>query len=142
VVEKLADDALVVVASPRLLAQKKLMGLEDLERHVLLHDDEPNGWARWLSAHRARHLAASAKVEFIDSSMLVVAAVEGQGVALARRSLVLDDLAAERLVLPFPKLRPLPTGRSYYVAAPRERLVRPEVTAFRDWLRAEAKVLR
>jgi LysR family glycine cleavage system transcriptional activator len=74
--------------------------------------------------------------------MLVAAAVEGQGVALARRSLAVDDIAAGRLILPFSRLEPFATGRAYYVVGPRERLARAHVTAFRDWLREEAASLR
>jgi len=77
-----------------------------------------------------------------DSSMLVTAAVEGQGVALARRSLAHDDLAAGRLVLPFPRTRPMATGRAYYLVAPRETLARTEVAAFRAWVWNEAACLR
>jgi DNA-binding transcriptional LysR family regulator len=39
-------------------------------------------------------------------------------------------------------VRPMPTGLAYYVACPRDRLVRPEVTALVEWLRAEATSLR
>ena len=62
--------------------------------------------------------------------------------ALARWSLAMDDLAAGRLVLPFPRVAPMSTGRSYYLAAPKERLTRAPVAKFRDWLRRETRVLR
>ena len=74
--------------------------------------------------------------------MVVEAAILGQGVALARRSLSLDELALGRLVLPFPKVAPLPTGLSYYLVGPREHFKRPEIAAFRSWLRQEARSLR
>jgi LysR family transcriptional regulator, glycine cleavage system transcriptional activator len=61
-----------------------------------------------------------------------------QGVGLARWSLALDELAAGRLVMPFPKAKPLATGPAYYLAASRLSLQRPSVRAFRDWLVAEA----
>jgi LysR family glycine cleavage system transcriptional activator len=74
--------------------------------------------------------------------MLVAAAVQGDGVALARWSIAFDDLAAGRLVLPFPKIAPMLTGRAYYVAAPREHLERPDVARFVSWLREESEALR
>lgn len=77
-----------------------------------------------------------------DSSMLVEAAVLGQGVGLARWSLALGDLAAGRLVMPLPHLGPMPTGHAYYLAAPRENRARAPVAAFCDWLFAEAAELR
>jgi len=140
VVDKLADDALIVVCAPALA--RRLATPADLRRQVLLRDDEPDGWRRWLEAHRLRGVDAERGLVFTDSSMLVEAAVRGQGVALARRSLAIDDLEAGRLALPFPRLRPLPTGRAYYFVTPRENLARPAVAAFRAWLRAEAATLR
>ena len=140
--EKLADDALVVVCAPVLLSRRQLAAPDDLRRHVLLHDDEPQAWPRWLKSQGLRDIDAERGSVLTDSSMLVAAAIEGQGVALARRSLALDDIAAGRLVLPFPRLRPMALDRAYYIAAPRENLVRPQVAAFRNWLRAQAKALR
>ena len=74
--------------------------------------------------------------------MLLEAAIRDQGVAMARRSLALDELAAGRLVLPFPAILPVPVGLSYYLVGPRENLRRPEVQAFRAWVHSEAAVLR
>jgi LysR family transcriptional regulator, glycine cleavage system transcriptional activator len=142
VTEKLADDTFVVVCAPACRARRKLVAPEDLRHHVLLHDDARDAWARWLDARKVSGVEARRGTELSDSSMLVEAAVRGQGVALARWSLAMDDLAAGRLVLPFPKVAPMPTGRSYYLAAPKENLARPSVAKFRDWIRKETSVLR
>jgi LysR family glycine cleavage system transcriptional activator len=74
--------------------------------------------------------------------MVIEAAILGQGVALARRSLSLDELAAGRLVLPFPRVAPVATGLAYYLVGPRENFKRPEIAAFRGWIRREARSLR
>ncbi|HEX6764649.1 MAG TPA: transcriptional regulator GcvA [Polyangiaceae bacterium] len=142
VTEKLADDAWVVVCSPALLAKKRLKTLADLADHVLLEDDAPDAWARWLAANGMRGARKGRRTELTDSSMLIEAALSGQGVGLARFSLAVDELAAGRLVLPFPKARSLPTGLAYYLAAPRESLRRPVVAAFRDWIVEETASLR
>ena len=134
-VEKLADDALVVVCAPALLKRRRLVVPEDLRRHVLLHDDEPEGWPHWLASRGLHGVDSERGSVLTDSSMLLTAAVDGQGVALARYSLASDELAAGRLVLPFPKLPPTPLPRAYYLAAPRENLRRAPVAAFRDWLK-------
>jgi LysR family glycine cleavage system transcriptional activator len=139
VVEKLADDALVVVCAPPL--RRKLGSPSDLRKVELLHDDVRDAWQRWLDLRGVSGIDATRGTVLTDSSMLVEAAVRGQGVALARWSLARDDLASGRLVLPFPRIRPLPTGLAYYVAAPRESLARPAVAAFRDWVRNEASEL-
>lgn len=142
VVRKLADDALVLVCSPALLRRRKLDSLADLRRHTLLHDDEPEAWPRYLQRNGAQQVDSTRGPVYLDSSMLVAAAVDGQGVALVRRSLAVDELALGRLVQPLPKLLPLPLPRAYYVAGSRERLARPPVAAFRAWLLAQAASLQ
>jgi LysR family glycine cleavage system transcriptional activator len=141
VVEKLADDALVVVCAPSLRARRKLTEPADLRGQMLLHDDARDAWPRWLELQGVRGVDGGRGTILTDSSMLVEAAVRGQGIALARRSLVVDDLQAGRLIFPFPRLRALPTGLAYYLAAPRENLARPAVAAFCAWLRHEASGL-
>ena len=140
--EKLADDALVVVCAPSLRARRPLSRLADLRAHVLLHDDARDAWPRWLRARGVSGVDAERGPVLTDSSMLVEAATRGQGVALARWSLITDDLATGRLVAPFPRVRPTPRGLAYYIACPRDRLARPEVAALVEWLRAEASSLR
>ena len=144
VVRKLADDALVLVCSPGLRKSKKLESLADLRRHTLLHDDEPDAWQRYLQLQQsgAHALDSTRGPVFLDSSMLVAAAVDGQGVALVRRSLAVDELVSGRLVMPLPKLKPLPLPRAYYVAGSRESLARAPVAAFRTWLLAQAASLQ
>jgi LysR family glycine cleavage system transcriptional activator len=68
--------------------------------------------------------------------------VRGQGVALARWSLVVDDIAAGRLELVFPEVAPLPTGLAYRLVAPRENLRRPVVAKLWSWVLREAEPLR
>jgi LysR family glycine cleavage system transcriptional activator len=140
-VEKLVDDSWVVVAAPALRAKRRWRSPRDLAGHRLLHDDSPQAWQRWFAAYGEPGEPAPRHTELEDSSMLVEAALRGQGVALARRSLVLDELDAGRLVLAFPRLAPLPTDLAYYLAAPREYLRRPAVAAFWAWVRKEIVAL-
>lgn len=136
-VEKLADDALVAVSSPTLA--KKLGSPQDLKKHALLHDDDPEAWPRWLEAQRVRAVDGTRGAIIDDSSMLVEAAVRGQGVALARWSLAVDEIHAGRLSLCFPRVKPVPTTKAYYVVCPKNRATHPPVAAFRAWLRDEAR---
>ena len=141
VVDKLADDALVVVCAPSLPARRRLGAPADLARHVLLSDDARDAWPRWFAAQGVPGIETTRGPVLTDSSMLVEAAVRGQGVALARWSLAVDDVHAGRLVLPFPRVRPMATDNSYFLVSPRENLSRPAVRAFRDWVLAEARHL-
>jgi len=140
-VEKLAEDAWVVVASPALLTRRRLRTPRDLAGQLLIHDDSPAAWDAWFACHGRPEGVAPRYTELEDSSMLVEAALRSHGIALARRSLVVDDMAAGRLALVFPKIAPLPTGLAYYLAAPRENLRRPAVAAFWAWVLSEAAAL-
>lgn len=139
---KLADDALVAVAAPALAAARGSWRPADLGGQTLLHDDYPEGWEKWFRA-RGRPMPRGARQsQFTDSSMLVEAAIRGQGVGLARWSLAADELELGRLVLPFPKVAPLPTGLAYYLVSAREGSRQQAVSDFRRWVVAEAASLR
>lgn len=68
--------------------------------------------------------------------MVIDAAVEGQGVALARWVLAARDLIAGRLVRLFDVTLPAPYG--YDIACPKPAADRAKNSVFRDWLVAEA----
>jgi LysR family transcriptional regulator, glycine cleavage system transcriptional activator len=141
-VEKLADDFWVVVCAPDLYAKRNFRVPRDLEQQVLLYDDDRGPWRRWFVLRGIRNPKSARYTQLTDSSMLVEAAVRGQGVALARWSLAADELSAGRLLLPFPQFEPLATGLSYFLACPSENLRRPEVAAFRAFLHQETAALR
>jgi LysR family glycine cleavage system transcriptional activator len=140
--EKLADDAWLAVCSPAFLSRHKLKSAGDLAGHSLLQDSHLEAWPRWFAAQHKRLPERARYTQLTDSSMVVEAAIQGQGVALARRSLSLDELALGRLVLPFPKVAPVATGLAYYLVGPSENFKRPEIAAFRSWLRQEVRSLR
>ena len=128
----------MVVCSPALRGLDRLRSVHDLGRFVLLRDDTEGAWRDWFAARGVKSELGERGLSMDDSSMLVEAAVQGQGVGMARLSLAADELARGRLVRPFPRVRPLPTGKHYCIAAARGPALRPEVAAFRDWLIAEA----
>ena len=137
--EKLLDDYFVVVAAPPLAARLKKPA--DLLRQTLLFDDHEDAWPRCFRALGVKAPPITRYHQLTDSSLLVEAAVRGQGVALARWSLIQDELSAERLLRVFPQARPLPVGHAYSLVGLRETFRRPEIAAFRDWLRREIQSL-
>ena len=135
------------VCSPTLLdGPQGLHSLDQLRHHRLLHDGTPMpddvtpDWRMWLQAARAKGVDPSHGMTLAPWTMVVQAAIEGQGVALGRRALVADDLAAGRLVRPFDLGLPLPF--SHWLVYPPGAERRPKVRAFRDWLVAEAEDAR
>jgi LysR family transcriptional regulator, glycine cleavage system transcriptional activator len=135
--EKLMDDEYFPVCSPGLLRRRRSL---DLRRHPLLHDDSPDGWRRWLRAFGVTGVDPERGHVFSDASMTLQAAADGRGVALGRRVLVSGDLAAGRLVRPFPHA--MPADQAYYLVSAEHSGELPKVKAFRAWLRAEIEIMQ
>ncbi len=68
--------------------------------------------------------------------MVIDAAVDGQGVALARTGLAACDLISGRLVRPFSLA--LPVSYAYWIVCPKATAKLPKIATFREWLLAEA----
>ena len=68
--------------------------------------------------------------------MLIDAAVDGQGVALARTTLAAWDLINGRLVRPIDVS--LRLSKAYWIVCPKATSALPKITQFRKWLLAEA----
>jgi LysR family glycine cleavage system transcriptional activator len=128
-VEKLMDDQLLPVCSPRLRGRARSL---DLRRLPLLHDDSPDGWRRWLRAAGRSDIDPERGHVFTDASMMLQAAVDGHGVAMARWALAEAELAAGRLVRPFPGI--LPCEHAYYLVTAESTAELDRVQSFRRWL--------
>jgi len=137
--EKLCDDFFVPVAAKSVAA--RVASPSDLVKKVLLFDDREDTWPRWFEM---AGVAAPKRLRYHqlnDSGLLVEIATRGQGVGLARWSLVHDDLAAGRLCILFPEAPALGAGAAYYLVGLRETFRRAEVAAFRAWLPMEFRQL-
>lgn len=135
--DRLLDEEIFPVCSPGLAqGRHALRKPVDLRHHTLLHDDGPDDWQAWLNAAGVSGVDATRGPVFTDASMVIQAAVAGQGVALARGALASGDLAAGTLVRPF-RLS-LPAENAYWVVCPPAAAMRPKIAAFREWLLREA----
>ena len=70
------------------------------------------------------------------ASMVIDAAIDGQGIALARTTLAATDLINGRLVRPFAE--ELRLSKTYWIICPKATATLPKIMTFRDWLLAEA----
>ena len=134
--DKLLSEEIFPVCTPRLA--RSLRSPADLRRRVLLHDEvgaAHGGWAEWLRAAGAPQIDARQGIFFTDAHLMLQAAADGQGVALARSALAEGDLTAGRLVKPFEYA--MPSRFHYFLVHPPAAAARPEVRAFRDFLWAE-----
>jgi LysR family glycine cleavage system transcriptional activator len=138
--EKLLDEEIFPVCAPELLSgPAPLRNPSDLRQHVLLHDRMNETWAMWLKAAGARGVNPDRGPAFTHSAMVLAAAIDGLGVALARSPLVADDIAAGRLVRPF--RASLPAQASYYFVCRPADADEPRIVALRQWLRDEVAAM-
>jgi LysR family transcriptional regulator, glycine cleavage system transcriptional activator len=138
-IDRLVRENLFPVCSPKLRRGPiPLKTPADLLNHNLLHDsDWPESmWTRWLAAAGVKADQLKPALSFNYSSLMIQAAIDGLGVALAQEALVRDDLATGRLVRPFDI--DMPSDYAYYVVSPEATAERPKVAAFRNWLLTEA----
>jgi LysR family glycine cleavage system transcriptional activator len=122
------------VLGPRLLAAAgPVAAPADLLRLPLIDPHDP-WWARWFRAAGVEpgDLAARPDLRVGTQPLGAGAAIAGQGVAILTPAFFRDDLAAGRLVQPFPGLRD-PTA-AYWLVYPEARRRSRKVAAFRDWL--------
>ena len=141
--EKLMDEEVYPVCAPALLATATLQAPDDLRGQVLIHDQSVDistgfaSWQAWLRHAGVQGVPTDRGLRINNSAAVLQAAIDGQGVALARSVMTHDDLAAGRLVRLFPQVR-LESALAYYVVYRPECIAQPKVAAFRDWLLREA----
>lgn len=140
IAEKLMGEEIYPVCSPQL--RKTPDGLqthEALSDETLIHDLSMDGhagfttWATWLEAAGIKSVSTQRGMKINNSAAVLQAAIEGQGIALARSVMAGDDLAAGRLIRLFPAIR-IASPLAYYVVYRPESAGLPRLKAFRDWL--------
>jgi LysR family glycine cleavage system transcriptional activator len=142
-VRRLMSETVLPVISPELLAQQPIETPAELASHVLLHDGSPDfddscpDWAMWLAARGVRGVDGNRGPRFNQSSLVIEAAVNGRGVALAKRTLAQADLEAGRLVAPLQIATAV--DFAYYLVHPKAKGRLPQVKAFIGWIDAEAQ---
>ena len=136
---RLMGDRMIAVCAPGLLARgKPLREPADLRHFTLLQDaDELEHFPDWLAMAGVAGLDTRRGLFFNDASLVIQAALGGQGVGLVREVLVVEDLRAGRLVQPFPQSMPIPY--EYYLVYPEARAEQRRIQAFRDWLLTQCR---
>ncbi len=135
-VTRLCTEQLFPVCSPRFTrGRTRLINAADMLKFPLLRMDDWTNWGRWFEAAGVTTQARPGPV-LNRASMLIDAAIDGQGIALARTALVALDLIHGRLVRPVDvSLRMLNT---YWIISPKATARTPKIATFRQWLLAEA----
>lgn len=141
-VRRLMSETVIPVISPELAATTPLTTPADLAHHVLLHDGSPDpddscpDWTMWLAARGVRGVDGNRGPRFNQSSLVIEAAANGRGVALAKRTLAQADLDAGRLVAPLQIATAV--DFAYYLVHTKAKGRLPQVKAFITWITEEA----
>src|SRR5882757_6531093 len=140
-VERLSTETVFPVCTPSLCPAALPMApaAEFFRRHALLHYAERVHWRPWLEAAKLDPKLGSSGPSFSETALLIAAAEAGQGIGIARMTLITDALARGSLVRPFElEIR---DGFDYFLLVRKNDGHRPTVKAFCDWLRGEMDAL-
>ncbi|MGS0896507.1 transcriptional regulator GcvA [Burkholderia stagnalis] len=139
-VEPLFDEVFFPACSPTLNGGQLPQTPADLVRYNLLRSDDEL-WRPWFDAAGLDTLTEPKRgILYQDSSNLLQAAIDGQGIALVRRSLAVHEVLQGRIVRLFDIDGPSPWH--YYFVCPPPLLNTPRVQAFRAWLLEEVARFR
>jgi LysR family transcriptional regulator, glycine cleavage system transcriptional activator len=144
---ELFRDSVVPVCSPQLLQADGAPPLRqpaDILAYPLISIDwlpkfaSPPSWREWFAANGvdAAGMNDTRRV-FSLSSLAIQAAIDGQGFVLAQCSMVVDDLAAGRLAMPFASGVPLPWP--YFLTWTDSTFDKPHCRGFHRWLVTRGK---
>lgn len=131
--ELLLDEIFFPACSPHFRDGNLPQTPRDLANLPLLRSDDEL-WRPWFDAAGLEDLPEPKRgVLYHDSSNLLQAAMDGQGIALVRRSLAMHEIAAGRLVRLFKEIDG-PSPWRYYFICPPQLLQTARVKAFHDWV--------
>ena len=128
---KLMDDWILPVCSRHLLREiGPINSVEALQQHDLLFAPS-NVWDAWF--REFGETSRDSRWSLLNDSLsILMAAEQGEGIALSRWSLVSRDIDAGRLLRPIETV--VKADWSHYFVAPPHYFDLPKVAAFRDWL--------
>jgi LysR family transcriptional regulator, glycine cleavage system transcriptional activator len=139
-VEKLSDEWLLPLCSPRLLeGEHPLHAAHDLKHFTLIQVDLPGvvpTWTDWMEMAGLDGIDSTRGLRLNVADHALDAASEGVGVVLAYKMVAARDIALKRLVVPFGPEIQLP-GRAYYFVCAKGQEKRAPIKALRDWMFSE-----
>ena len=139
----LVEEAFPICSPSYLQAMPQLRAPAELLDFPLIHVTVPApglGWANWFASAGLADARLPDGPHVSDSALAIQAALDGQGVALGRTALVVDDLAAGRLRQLFEVV--CRSGAGYHLLCREGRQDSPKIAAFRTWLCEKADETR
>jgi LysR family transcriptional regulator, glycine cleavage system transcriptional activator len=132
------DEVDTLIVSPALNERAPLQRATDVVNHVLLGSEtRPGDWTDWLERAGLAPKAEQRRRVFDHFFVTLQAVVDGLGVGIGPLPVLQADIAAGRLLTPFPTITVPRT--SYIALIPFDANKTSALTKFIDWLLAEAK---
>ncbi len=133
---RLCAERLFLVCSPKRLSGRRRIGKPaDLLQFPLLRLEDWSTWMKWFAAAGVSEPKCHGPI-INRASMLIDAAIDGQGIALARTALAARDLIDGRLIRPVDVS--LRLANAYWIVTPKSGAAVPKIANLRKWLLAEA----
>ncbi|RMW81405.1 transcriptional regulator GcvA [Aggregatibacter aphrophilus] len=131
-VDRLVEEKLLVLAAPKLLAEKPIHDYQDLKHHTLLHIHTRDNWQYMADYLPCDELNIQQGPIFSHTFMALQAAIHAQGVVLANRILAQQELDNGNLALVFDTN--LRDPKSFYVVNHLDNSSDERIIAFRTWI--------
>lgn len=141
--ERMFDETVTPVCSPGFLEKHNgLTEIKELLNCVLLHEYRMlANWKAWFEMAGEKNFSCHQGPLWTLGSMATEAAIRGEGVALGRSVLIADDVAAGRLVVPFPQYK-LKAERGYDLVYRSDNQDSFKISILRQWLSEELSSLK
>ncbi|MBR7799257.1 transcriptional regulator GcvA [Undibacterium fentianense] len=134
--EKLLDDQLYPVCSPSFNGGRFPSKPKQLRNYRILSVENGREWHNWSCVAGVDINHFQHDTHHSDSNLMLTAAKAGQGIAVARHSLVAGEIEAGNLVRLFDLIAP--SDYSYYLVTPKGLQKSEALYAFEQWLKEEA----
>jgi LysR family glycine cleavage system transcriptional activator len=135
--EKLLDDQLYPVCSPNFNGGRFPTHPNHMYKYRVLSVENGREWHRWGQCAQIDIRHFQHESHHSDSNLMLTAAKAGQGIAVARHSLVAGEIAEGNLVRLFDIIAP--SDYSYYLVTPHGLKKNADLLAFEAWLKDEAR---
>lgn len=132
--ERVAGDTYFLVCSPK-FRRGKLPTKPSQLAGLPLFRNEPTLWETWFAAAGIEMGPPMAGIDYNDAALFLQQAIAGEGIVLARRSLIGNDIANGKLVQLFDV--EVPAEQSYHLVCLPQHAQSRKVRAFRDWFVSE-----
>jgi LysR family glycine cleavage system transcriptional activator len=111
---------------------KPLLDIKDIQHHTLLHDMTRKPWKSWFKTAGVVNSRVNQGPIFSHSSMVLQAAIHGQGIALVNSVLAQPEIDAGRLVVPFN--HHLESKNAFYLVLRESQVELGKIVAFKEWM--------